>query len=186
MSSAAILFCFTAGTFIPHASPSLQTGGVALASTRQPRSQGPASVQAQRTGGVTGSEGQEGANGVGGGIGVGGGNGDGNGDVNGHGDGEGAGAGTGVEVNDGAQGRGRGRGRGWGPVDEHRMGTGTGTGTEARTVVEMGTGTRIGSGRVEERRKSARNRKIVVDAVRETGEKRVEREKNVEKIRSVQ
>ena len=43
------------------------------------------------------------------------------------------------------------------------------------------TGTRIGSGRAEERRKSARNRKIVVDAVRETGETRVEREKNVEK-----
>ena len=36
-----------------------------------------------------------------------------------------------------------------------------------------GTGTRIGSGRAEERRKSARNRKIVVDAVRETGETRV-------------
>ena len=64
--------------------------GVALASTRQPHSQGPASVQAHRTGGVTGSEGQKGANGVGCGIGVGGGNGDGNGDVNGHGDGDGA------------------------------------------------------------------------------------------------
>ena len=167
--------------------------GVALASTRQPHSRGPASVQAHRTGGVTGSEGQEGANGVGGGIGVGGGNGDGNGDVNGHGDGDGAGTGTGVEVNEGAQdgngdgsgdgaGTGTGRGRGWGPVDEHRMGTGTGTGTEARTVAEMGTGTtitgtgmRIGSGRAEERRKRARNRKIVVDAVRETGEARVER-----------
>ena len=61
--------------------------GVALASTRRPHSQGPASVQAHRTGGITGSEGQEGANGVGGGIVVGGGNGDGNGDVNGHGDG---------------------------------------------------------------------------------------------------
>ncbi|CAM9912764.1 unnamed protein product, partial [Ascophyllum nodosum] len=36
--------------------------GVALASTRQPHSQGPASVQAHRTGRVTGSEGQEGAN----------------------------------------------------------------------------------------------------------------------------
>ena len=47
--------------------------GVALASTRGPHSQGPASVQAHRTGGVTGSAGQEGANGVGGGIGVGGG-----------------------------------------------------------------------------------------------------------------
>ena len=69
--------------------------GVALACTRQPHPQGPASVQAHRTGGVTGSEVQEGANGVGGGIGVGGGNGDGNGDVNGHRDGDGAGTGTG-------------------------------------------------------------------------------------------
>ena len=69
--------------------------GVALASTRQPHSQGPASVQAHRTGEVTETEGQEGANGVGGGIGVGGGNGDGNGDVNDHGDGDGAGTGTG-------------------------------------------------------------------------------------------
>ena len=73
--------------------------GVALANTREPRSQGPASVQARRTGGVTGPEGQEEADGVGGEIGVGGGNGDGNGDVNGHGDGDGAGTGTGVEVN---------------------------------------------------------------------------------------
>ena len=39
--------------------------GVALASTRQRHSQGPASVQAHRTGGVTRSEGREGANGVG-------------------------------------------------------------------------------------------------------------------------
>ena len=116
--------------------------GVALASTRRPHLQGPASVQAHGTGGITGSEGQEGANGVGGGIEVEGGNGDGNGD--------GAGAGTGVEANEGAQDgngdgsgdgsgdgagtgtgreRGRGRGRGGGSVDEHRMGTGTGTGT---------------------------------------------------------
>ena len=151
----------------------LRRQGVALASTRQPHSQGPASVQAPRTGGVTGSVGQEGANGVGGGIGVGGRNGDGNGDVNGHGDGDGAGTGTGVEVNEGGR---DGNGDG--------SGDGAGMGTEARTVVEMGTGTtitgagtRIGSGRVEERRKSARNRKIVVDAVRETRETRVEREK---------
>ena len=74
-------------------------------------------------------------------------------------------------------GRGRARGRGWRPVDEHRMGTGTGAGTEARTVVEMGTGkritgtgTRMESGKAEERRKSARNRKVVVDAVRKTRE----------------
>ena len=61
-----------------YASPSLQTG-VALASTRQLRSQGPVYVQAHRTEGVTRSKGQEGANGVAGGIGVRGGNGDGNG-----------------------------------------------------------------------------------------------------------
>ena len=73
--------------------------GVALASTRRPHSQGPASEQAHRTGGVTGSEGQEGANGVGGGIGLGGRNKNGNGDVNGDGDGDGAGTGTGIEVN---------------------------------------------------------------------------------------
>ena len=158
--------------------------GVALASTRRPHSQGPASVQAHRTGGVTGSEGQEGANGVGGGIEVGSGNGDGNGDVDGHGDGDvdghgdgdGAGAGTGVEVNEGAQ---------------DGNGDGSGTGTEARTVAEMGTGTtktgtRIGLGRAEGRRKSARNRKIAVDAVRETGETWVESEKNVEKKGLVQ
>ena len=78
--------------------------GVALTSTRQLRSQGPASVQAHHTGWVTGSEGKKGANGVGGGIGVGGGNGDGNGvgggngDVNGHGDGDGARAATGTGV----------------------------------------------------------------------------------------
>ena len=87
-----------------------------------------------------------------------------------------------------------------GPIDDLRMGTGTGTGTEARAVAEMGTGTgtgtearaaaemgtgttitgtgtRIGSGRAEERRKSARNRKIDVDTVLETGETRVERKK---------
>ena len=174
--------------------------GDSLTSTRRPHSQGLASVQAHRTGGVIGSEGQEGANGVGGGIGVGGGNGDGNGDVDGHGDGDGAGAGTAVEVNEGAQdengdgsgdGAGRGRRRGWESVDEHRMGTGTGTGTETRTVAEMGTGmtitgSRIGLGRAGGRRKSARNRKIAVDAVRETGEIRAESEKNVGKKGLVQ
>ena len=56
------------------------------------------------------------------------------------------------------------------------MGTGTGTGTQVRTVVEMGTGTtitgtRIALGGAEGGQKSARNRKIAVDAVRETGEK---------------
>ena len=46
-----------------------------------------------------------------------------------------------------------------------------------------GTGTRIGSGWVEKRRKSARNRKIVVDAKWETGETWVEREKKCRKER---
>ena len=85
-----------------------------------------------------------------------------------------------------------GRGQGWRPVDEHRMGTGTGTGTEARALAEMGTGTRItgtgtkiGSGRAEERRRSARNRKIVVDAMWETGETWMETGENVEKKRLV-
>ena len=57
------------------------------------------------------------------------------------------------------------------------MGTVTGAGTGTAMT---GTGTRIGTGRAEKRRKNARNRKIVVNAVRETGQKRVEREKNVE------
>ena len=162
--------------------------GVALAGTRQPHAQDPTSVQAHRTGGITGSEGQEGANEVEGGIVVGGGNGDGNGDVNGRRNGGGAGTGTGVEVNEGAQ-----DGNGDGSEDGAATGTGTGvgTGTEARTVAEMGTGTtmtgtRVGSGRVEERRKRARNRKTVVDAVRETGETRVKEKKNVEKKGLVQ
>ena len=158
--------------------------GVALTSTRQPHAQGPASVQAHRTGGVTGSEGQEGANGVGGGIGVGGGNGDGNGDVNGHGDRDGARTGTGVEVNEGAQ-----DGNGDGSGDGAGTGTGTGVGTRRRTPMGTGTtitGTRVRSGRAEERRKSARNRKIVIYAVRETGETRVDTEKNVEKKGLVQ
>ena len=86
--------------------------------------------------GVTGSEGQEGANGVGGGIGVGGGNGDGNGDVDGHGDGDGAGAGTGVEVNEEAQDR-NGDGAG--------TRTGTGVGTRSRTPDGNGDGDGDGS-----------------------------------------
>ena len=116
--------------------------GVALASTRRPHSQGPASVQAHRTGEVTGPKGQKGANGVGGGIGVGGGNGDGNGDVDGHGDGDGAGAGTGVEVNEGAQdGNGDGNGDGAGTG----TGTGTGVGTRRRTPDGNGNGDGDGS-----------------------------------------
>ena len=91
-------------------------------------------------------------------------------------------------------GTGRERRQGWRPVEEHRMGTGTGAGTETRAVEEMGTRTRmgtgtktrIGSGRAEERRRSARNRKIVVDDMWETGEIWVERGKHVEKKGLVQ
>ena len=114
--------------------------GVALASTQRPHSQGSASVQAHRTGGVTGSEGQEGANGVGGGIGVGGGNGDGNGDVDGHGDGGGAGPGTGAEVNEGAQ-----DGNGDGSGDGAGTWAGTGVGTRRRTPDGNGDGNGDGS-----------------------------------------
>ena len=178
--------------------------GVAHASTRRPHPQGPASVQAHRTGGVTGSEGQEGANGVGGGIGVGGGNGDGNGDGDGQGDGDGAGAGTGVEANEGAQ-DGDGDGSRDGSGDGAGTGTGTGVGIRRRTPDGNGDGNgdvsedcsgdgngdadngdenRIGEG--GRGTKSARNHKIAVDAVRETGETWVESEQNVEKKGLVQ
>ena len=61
--------CLTADPFISHALPSLQTG-VALARTRQLRSQGPVSTRASYRG-VTRSEGRKRANGFGGGIGAG-------------------------------------------------------------------------------------------------------------------
>ena len=86
MSSAAILLCFTSSTVIPHASPSLQTGGGACEHPTAPFAR-PSVCTSASHGGVIGSEEQEGANGVGGGIGVGGRDGDGNGDVNGHRDG---------------------------------------------------------------------------------------------------
>ena len=152
---------------------------------------------------------EEGANRVGGGIGVGGGNGGGNGvggrngNVHGHGggDGSGAGTGTGVEVNEGAQdgngdGRGDGAGTGTG-METHRRtpdgngdgnGNGNGDGSEDSSGDGNGarikvTGTKIGSGRAEERRRSAINRKIVVDAKWETGETWVERKKKCRKER---
>ena len=103
--------------------------GVALGSTRQLRSQGPVSVHAHRTEGVTGSEGREGANGIGGGIGVGGGIGEGNGDGGGDGgvncngdwDGAGAGAGAGTRVET--------RGR---TQDGNRDGSGDGNASSSR------------------------------------------------------
>ena len=78
-------FCFTEALSF-RTRHNLCRQGVALASTRQLRSQDPVFVQAHRTEGVTGSEGQEGANGVGDEIGVGGGNTDGNGVGGGNGD----------------------------------------------------------------------------------------------------
>ena len=82
-----------------------------LASTRQPRSQNPVTVNTHRTEGVTGSERREGADGIEGG------NGDVNididGDVNVDRDGDGAGRRTRVDVN-----------------EESKMGTGTEAGTE--------------------------------------------------------
>ena len=74
---------------------------MALASIRQLHSQGPVSVHAHRTKGVTGSEGRKGANEIGGGIGDGGGNGDGN--RVGDGNVDGAGTIIEVEANEGTQ-----------------------------------------------------------------------------------
>ena len=127
-------FCFTAGTLIPHASPSLQTGGGVCEHPTAPFARPGVGTSASYRG-VTGSEGQEGANGVGGGIGVGGGNGDGNGDVDGQGDGDGAGAGTEVEANEGAQ-----DGNGDGSGDGAGTGTGTGVGIRRRTPDGNGDG----------------------------------------------
>ena len=78
MSSAAILFCFSAGTFIPHASPSLQTRDGACEHPTAPFAR-PGVCTSVSYQGVTGSGGREEANRVGGGIVVGGGNRDGNG-----------------------------------------------------------------------------------------------------------
>ena len=89
--------------FSSHARHHLCKQGVALVSARQLRSQDPP-VQAHRTEGVTESEGQEGANGVGGGIGVGGGNGGGNA--------VGVGTGTWTVMGTGSE-RERERERGW-------------------------------------------------------------------------
>ena len=152
--------------------------GVALASTRQLRSQGPVSVHAHHTEGVTGPEKQERTNGVGGGIRVGGGNGDGNGigvgNENGGGGERRNARGNGDESGDvGERDHERERGWRWRPVDVNGMGTGTGAVMETRAVVaEMGTGTetRTGSRRAEERRRCARDRTGVVDVMWKTGE----------------
>ena len=64
----------------------------------------------------------------------------------------------------------------WGNTSQRQICTHTHTHTHTHTR----------SGSAEKRRKSARNRKIVVDAMRETGETWVEKEKNVEKKGLVQ
>ena len=108
---------------------------VALAGTRQLRSQGLGPVHAHLTEGVTRSEGREGTNGVGGEIGVG----DGNGDVHRVGGGNGAGTGTGVEANEGAQ-------NGNEDVSGDGVGTGTGTRMEIRRRTQDGNGDGSGDG----------------------------------------
>ena len=111
--------------------------GMALASTRQLRLQGPVSAHAHRTEGRGGVNGVGVELGVGGRIGVGGGNGDrnrvgcGNGYVSDHGDGGGAGAGTEVGASEGAQ-----DGNGDGSGD----GAGTGTRVETRRRTQNGDG----------------------------------------------
>ena len=119
--------------------------GVAPASTRQLRSQGPVSVHTHRTEEVVGFGGRKGTNEVGCGIGVGGRNGDGNGiggrnwDMNGHGDrdGAGTGTGTGVEVNKGAQD---------GNGDRNEAGTRTGREVETCRRTQDGNGDGNGDG----------------------------------------
>ena len=91
----------TQGTLIPHASPSLQTGGGACEHPTAPCARPGVGTSASHRGGnrIRGAgrskrgRGRDWSRG---------GDGDGNGDVNGHEDGDGAGAGTGVEVNEGA------------------------------------------------------------------------------------
>ena len=117
---------------------------------------------------------------------------DGNGDGSGDGAGTGTGTGTGVGTRRQTQdGNGDGNGdrsedcSGDGNGDDDN-GNGDGNGDRSEDCSGDGngttiTGTRIGLGRAEGKRKSARNRKIAVDAARETGETWVESEKNVEK-----
>ena len=61
-----------------------------------------------------------------------------------------------------------------------------GMGTRMGTGMRMGMGTSVESGRAEERRRSARNRTRLVDAMWKMGETWVERGKTVEKKGLVQ
>ena len=142
-SLAAVLFCSAACTFIPHASPSLQTGGDACEHSTAPFARLDAGTSSSYRGGKRvrgmgrsergrGRDWSRGGNGDGDGIGGG------NGDVNGHGDGDGAGTGTGVEVNEGAQ-------DGIGDCGDG-AGTAVGTGVETRRPTPDGNGDGNGDG----------------------------------------
>ena len=117
-----ILFCFIAGTFIPHASLSLQTGDGAC---------GYPTASFARPGVCRRSERGWGATGDGSGVGVG------NEDVNGDGDGDGAGKGMGVEAIKRTQ---------YANEDGSGDGAGTGTGLETRRQTQDGNGDRSEEG----------------------------------------
>ena len=139
-------FCFTAGTFIPHASLSLQTGVGACEHPTAPFARPGVCTRASYRAGNE-SKGREGVNGVGVELGVGGGNGDRNkvggenGYVNGHRDWDGARVlaemGKGVEAYEGAKD---------GNGDGSRDGAGTGTGTGVETWARRQDGNGDGSG----------------------------------------
>ena len=127
-------FCFTAGTLLPHASPSLQTGGGACEHPTAPFARPGVGTSTSYRGGnrIRGAGRSERGRGRDWSRGR---NGDGNGDVDGQGGGDGAGAGTGVEANEGAQdGNGDGAGTGTG------TGTGMGTGVGTRKRTQDGNG----------------------------------------------
>ena len=116
---------------------------MALAGARQLCSQGPVSAHAHCAQAVTGYEGREGANGIGGGIGVAGGNGDGNGVGGGNGNENGGGD---PRTNTRWE-RGQEQGRVSGTVAEMGADTATGTGTGMRTGLETEKGTKMEKGR---------------------------------------
>ena len=121
----------------------LSKHGVALAGTRQLRSQSLVSIHAHRTEEVTGSKAREEANRLGGGIGLRAGIGDGNAvgigtpDVKVDGDGDGAGTRTGVEVNGGTR-------YTTGDMSGDSAETVTGTGVETRGRKQDGNGDESG------------------------------------------
>ena len=154
-SSVAIIFCCTAGPFIPHVSLSLQTGSGACGHRTAPFARPGVCTRAVYRGDnrVRGTERSER---VGGGIKVGNGNrdgngiGGGNGDANGDGDGNGAGTGTEVEASEQTQ-------DGNGDGSEDGAGTGTITGVETRGKIQNWNGD--GSWDVNESRSGDENGK---------------------------